>query len=286
MLSLVFSALTFAVLHSQVDASADRDLPWVINTAPPFHIVSGQFRNEGICDVLMDVVDEHLPDHNKTRTVYPQTRITQQFDERNQCFPCMIYRPESGNAVFTEPTHFYYPHGVITTKANATRMKARYGNPIALSQLVADDSWRFGYPAGRRYPALQAILESQSAVGGYRLVHTGENATLAILEMIKSNRIDYTIDYQILHQVDIELGGTQLEFIEIKETAGTHILGAIGCTNNAWGQQITTAINQHIDQIRRDPRFLANLDRWFQNHPGDKEYLEQLAELVWQKDSN
>lgn len=286
MLSFILSALTISALNSQVDSNVDMHLPWVINTAPPFHIVSGQFRNEGICDVLMDVIDENLPQYSTSRTVYPQTRITQQFDERNQCFPCMIYRPESGIAVFTQPSHFYFPHGVITTKANAVAMKARYGDPIALSELIADDAWRFGYPAGRRYPALQDILESQSAVGGYRLVHTGENATLAILEMIKSNRIDYTIDYQILHQVDIESGGVQLEFIEIKETAGTYVLGAVGCTNNEWGQQITAAINAEIDQIRRDPRFLSNLERWFQNHPGNTPYLEKLAELVWQRGSN
>mgnify|MGYP001173882235 CR=1 FL=1 len=272
----------FAPFASASDTERSDVLPWVINAAPPFHFVSGEYQGQGICDLLIDVVDEQLPFVQKTRSVFAQTRITQQFEQRNQCFPCMIYRPERNTAVFTLPTHFYFPHGVITSAENARRMTERYGHPIELAALMQDPAWRFGFPAGRQYPALQHIIDAQSSIGGYRLIHTGENATLAILAMIKANRIDYTIDYQILHQVNVEQGDTSLVFLEIKETAGTLVLGAIGCTNNEWGQQMTEQINAHIDTIRRDPRFLESLLRWFENHPGEVPYRQLLEEKVWQ----
>ncbi|TRW48442.1 ABC transporter substrate-binding protein [Aliidiomarina halalkaliphila] len=256
---------------------------WAVNTAPPFHVVSGPLQGEGICDVLMDAVDARLPDITTQRSILPQTRIRQQFErDENRCFPCMIYRPHAArNAVFTEPTHFYYPHGIITTAARAAEIRERFGDPVSLTRLLREGDYRYGYPSGRVYGELQPVIDAV-APESYRIVHTGENATMAILAMIKAGRIDFTIDYQILRTFDQYFSGNQLAFIEIEETSGSHVLGAIGCTDNEWGRMVTERINQVLPEVRQDPEFLRVLNRWFEDKPEQAPYNELLKARVWE----
>ncbi|EGN75420.1 hypothetical protein A28LD_1033 [Idiomarina sp. A28L] len=269
---------------ASVIAENTATLEWVINTAPPFHIVSGKLEGQGICDVLIDVIDEAIPELKSNRTVFPSTRITQQFDRnQNQCFPCMIHRPTSTSATYTEPTHFYYPHGIITTQEHAAAMVVKYGSPVSLESLVRDSNFQLGYPAGRRYPSLQHIIDGFAGTEITRVVHTGENATAAILAMIKTGRIDYTIDYQILNNFDASTSNTApLAFLPIAETKDSYVLGAIGCTNNEWGQNMVNAINQVLPQVRQNSKFLDTLDLWFRNNPEPEPYRELLRSRVWQ----
>lgn len=259
-------------------------LQWVINAAPPFHIVDGPFAGQGICDVLTDVIDQHLPELASNRLVLPQSRIRKQFQRKeNQCFPCMIYRPVPGDTIQSEPTHFYYPHGIITTPEKARLIQARHGNPVRLASLISDRTFRFGYPDGRHYPAVQNILDNALQNDISRIAHTGENATVAILAMIKKGRIDYTLEYQILHNLDkAENPSDDLVFLQVAENQGQHVLGAIGCTNSEWGRAAIQKINQVLPLVRQHPAFLQVLTLWFNDDPESGPYLELLREHVWQ----
>lgn len=265
------------------EANEMQSLHWVINTAPPFHILEGQYAGQGICDVLIDVLDDALPELATKRTVLPQTRIRQQFQRNeNQCFPCMIYRPTPGETIQSEPTHFYAPHGIITTQEKAEQITQQHGNPVRLGSLVHDRNFRFGYPAGRHYPALHDILEQARQSHLNPVAHSGENATVAILSMIKKNRIDYTIEYQILQQFDHKTtDDSPLVFLEIAETQDQYVLGAIGCTNNAWGEAAIKHINRVLPQVQQHPDFLDVLDLWFTDKVGNQEYRQLLQQRVW-----
>lgn len=258
-------------------------ITWVLNTAPPFHIVGGNYQNQGFCDALMDAVDDALPEYSSSQLVMPQTRIGLQFERnQNQCFPCMIHRSNSDSAthVFTQPTHIYRPHGIITTPANATRMKLLFGDPVPLSSLLQRNDFTLGHPAGRRFGALQPILDAYEGDDSYRLLRTGEYATNAILQMIKSGRIDYTIDYASLHEYDRRTASSELEFVQIAETQGQYVYGAIGCTNNSWGQQVVRDINTAMADIHQNAGFMQSLRLWFPSG-NDDDYLKLLKAKVW-----
>lgn len=278
--------LAFALSISQAFARPNaHHITWALNTAPPFHIVQGAYRGEGFCDTLMDAVDEALPAYSSSQLIMPQTRIGLQFERnQNQCFPCMIHRPNNDNSahVFTRPTHLYRPHGILATAPTATRMKLLFGDPVRLSSLLQHNDFTLGHPAGRQYGALQPILNAYEEDGGYRLLRTGENATTAILEMIKEGRIDYTIDYASLNQYDKTTASGELEFVEIAETQDEYVYGAIGCTNNEWGQKVVSDINSALADIHQNANFVRSLRLWFPDHLG-QDYLEVLDAEVWQK---
>lgn len=283
--ALTLSYITPAIAEERAEYPI-QSLEWVINSAPPFHILDGNHSGLGICDALIDVVNEHLPELASNRYVLPQSRIRKQFQrQENQCFPCMIYRPTPGETIQSEPTHFYYPHGIITTTEKAREIKALYGNPVRLAGLINDRSFRFGYPDGRHYPAVQSILDKAVQNDISRIAHTGENATVAILSMIKKGRIDYTLEYQILHNFDkAENASGNLVFLPIAETQGQHVLGAIGCTNTEWGRAAIATINKVLPLVRQHPEFLKVLGLWFNDDPESGPYLELLQKRVWQND--
>ncbi|RUO23991.1 ABC transporter substrate-binding protein [Aliidiomarina minuta] len=228
----------------------------------------------------MDVVDEKLPEYGSSRVVMPQTRIGLQFErEQNLCFPCMIKQPDNAQAVFSESTHLYFPHGIITTTEKAIQIREEFGEPVRLAQLLASNNFRLGHPSGRKFGDLQPILDAHEGDDSYRLLRTGENATVAILSMIKLGRIDYTIDYKSLKTFDDRTSNGSLEFLNIAENEGQLVSGAIGCTNNEWGRQVIEDINQALPGIRQDPLFLQTLQLWFANHDN---YMPLLEEQIWQ----
>jgi len=110
-------ALLVLLLSSNSLASTTQPLlNWATNTAPPFHIVGGAFDQQGICDALVHSIQRHLPQVRHQVFLMPQTRIHQALNNKEPlCFPCMIHRnTPTDTAVFSQPTHWYRPQGVIT----------------------------------------------------------------------------------------------------------------------------------------------------------------------------
>lgn len=243
-----------------------RILHWALNTAPPFHIVDGSYQDQGICDSLMSAVEDALPAYTPQRSLMPQTRIGVLFERNtNQCFPCMIHRPNRAqdSVYMSQPTHVYQPHGIITRPDVAVRMREQFGDPVPLYKLLESNEFRLGHPAGRRYGELQPLLDLHESDNSYRVIRTGEHATVAILEMIEAGRIHYTIDYHALLRFHQRTAREELVFVELAENQGQQVQGAIGCTNNEWGRQVIADIDRNMSLIRQDPRFLQSLELWF-----------------------
>ncbi len=247
-------------------------LNWAINDAPPFHVLHGEYQRQGVCDVLIKVLHRYLPDRQPRYLEMPQPRSAQALDNKEPvCFPCMIYKPEGEErAIYSKPTHLYYPHQIITNDSTAKALRALYGEPISLDKLLNDSRFRLGYPTGRRYGVLQPLLNEHAPY----LARSGPGGAIAILHMISSGRLDYTIDYPMIAKYFQQLYNRDMVTLAIAENHQQPVAGAIGCANNAWGRQRIAEINQKMPQIRRDPEFLEVLKLWHSNgsHNADADY--------------
>ncbi|KKO46736.1 hypothetical protein WG68_04720 [Arsukibacterium ikkense] len=260
-----------ALAHTEQDNPDAGRINWAINDAPPFHVLHGEYQRQGVCDVLIKVVHRYLPELRPRYLEMPQTRISQAMDNKEPvCFPCMIYQPEAAKrAIYSQPTHLYYPHQIITNNTTAKTLRALYGEPISLDKLLDDPRFRLGYPAGRRYGVLQPLLNEHDPY----LARSGPDGAVAILNMISSGRLDYTIDYPMVANYFQQLYNRNMETLIIAENQQP-VAGAIGCANNAWGKQQIAAINQVMPDIRRDPEFLEVLKLWHSsnNNPANDDY--------------
>ncbi|MEH8019142.1 hypothetical protein MN202_18040 [Rheinheimera muenzenbergensis] len=242
---------------------------WAINTAPPFHIVSGDYKQQGLCDVLIDAVHRYVPELKKHREILPQPRIGRALERaENLCFACMIHKKQSEQgAYYSVPTHVYLPHQIIANNAAAQRIREKYPLPVPLAELLADEEFHFGYPAGRRFGVLQPLIEGQDSRPGNRLVRSGDNGPEAILQMIEAQRLDYTIDYSIIRRYHELNTGQLLQLLPIAENHQQLVHGAIGCSDSSWGRSVIEKINQAMPQIRADAEFNQSQDLWFEHHP-------------------
>ncbi|WP_337841167.1 TIGR02285 family protein [Rheinheimera sp.] len=244
-------------------AAAKDQLNWAINAAPPFHITEGPLKQRGLCDALVRSVRRQLPDIAQPQQIIPQPRIHQLLNEDQQlCFPCMIHQDKATKtAVFTKPTHYYPPQGILTRKALADFLRQQFGSPVSLAAVLKSNSFKLGLAAGRRYGSLQPLLEQYAQDPWIR---SGDGSMVALLQMIQSGKLDYSLDYPMvlryLQQTAPQMaqGLVYLPIAELRQP----VAGAIGCANSEWGQQKVRLINQVLQKVKQDPDFTEAQKLW------------------------
>ena len=254
------------------------EITWAVNPAPPFHILEQPLRGQGICDVLIERVRHYLPEIKHHVQVMPQKRVGLSFAAgTNICFPCMISKPDEPRIHFSLPTHIYRPHGVIASKPVAQAILARYQAPISLAALLQDNSLVFGYPTGRKMGKLQSVIEPyRGAEEG--LIDPGLEGPVKLLHLVAAGRLDYSIDYDIVIRYYNLLKDKELVFIPVAENHQQVVYGAVGCTNNAWGQSVIAQVNLILPDLLQDPRYIDNLLYWFD--PDEQlQYRQSLQQL-------
>lgn len=260
-----FCLSTSLVCTALLQTSNAAELQWAVNHAPPFHIVDGPLRGQGICDVLIERLHLLLPGVEAKLHQMPQLRVTRVLQQQHQlCFACMLQpnKPLSG-VIYSDSTHSYRPHQLMTRPELATKLHQQFGPQLSFTDSLKVPKLRFGYPAGRKYGILQPLIDAyQQQHPQQVLQRTGDNETIAMLNMVAQNRLDYTLEYPFVYQYYRELGGAELTLLPLAENQAEQPQGVIGCGNAPENQQLMPQINQVIPQLRRDPVFLQALRRW------------------------
>lgn len=261
---LVLALMALLLSSDGIANSAKPLLSWATNTAPPFHIVGGPFDQQGICDQLLNSIQKQLPETEHQILLMPQTRIHQALNNKEPlCFPCMIHRAQpTKTAVFSTPTHWYRPQGVITRKALANHFIQQFGNPLVLARLLEARTFKMGLAAGRKYGELETLLEPYRKTA---LTRSGDESSVALLKMIQSGRIDFTLDYDIILTYLNKTAPEQakgLVYVPMAELP-LPIAGAVGCSNSDWGRQQVELINTVLPKVKADPSFKKSLELWF-----------------------
>lgn len=256
---------TFCLGYALLNTTMAAELHWAVNHAPPFHIVDGPLRGQGICDVLIERLHLLLPGVEAKLALMPQQRVTRELQHQHQlCFACMLQpkQPLSG-VIYSASTHSYRPHQLMTRPELAIKLHQQFGPQPAFADLLKIPYLRFGYPAGRKYGILQPMIDAhQQRHPQQVLQRTGDNETVAMLKMVAQNRLDYTVEYPFVYQYYRELGGQELTLLPLAENQAQQPAGVIGFGNAPENQQLMPRINQAIPQLRRDPVFLQALRRW------------------------
>jgi uncharacterized protein (TIGR02285 family) len=258
-------ATTQATTEATTQAAAEATITWAINPGPPFHILSGPLAGQGFCDGLVDSLTILMPNYQHKKVVVPQGRVLALLGatDSQMCFPCMIKRQDPPKGVrFTESTH-QFPRHVLITRASLMHSS----KPLELSTLLASAKYRYGYPQGRRYGALDPLLEAyKTEYPDLVLARSGPGEADSILSLIEIGRIDFTVDYpmvlkyhQLVSQTD---GSVPLKMLPILENADNHPQHAVGCADNSWGLQVVTNINQVIPALHQSPRFRQAKQFW------------------------
>lgn len=254
------------ILQIQQSSIRQFRIQWGMNPEAPFFILDGPDKGMGFCDVLVERLQVYLPDVRHQFLVEPQARIRQRIDAKeNLCYPCALYSSDPAlqkGRLFSKPTHYYRPHGIITRPELAAEMRRRFGHPIDLAKLLQSEL-RFGFPSQRRYGTLQPLLDEHRLHSpNYVSFDTGQDASMLHLQMLSQQQLDATIDYISSLNFYTRHSKRKLVFLPI---AGYQdwLAGAVACPDNNWGQLAVLRVNAVIHRLRTDSALQQNLQFWF-----------------------
>lgn len=262
--------LILCLVHPPLGGASERasahEIIWAANISPPFHIADGPYAQQGVCDALVEVLIDAMPESQHKIEYLPHRRIGMLLEqEKNICYPCMIHRQDERRLIkYSDPTHAYPSHGIITRPELVTELISNYGNPIDLEAMLSTRRYRFGQPVGRLYGKLQPILDEHLIGTSKHTALSGEIANTSMMSMILGNRLDFTIDYPMLKRYYEETEGRALAFLPIAQLAGQEIFGAVACTRNSWGADTIERINQVIPTVHKAPKFQQAQEIWLQ----------------------
>jgi len=262
---LVAALIMISCVWSTKASEQTHEVMWTASVSPPFHIVDGDFAQQGVCDALVQSFQKAMPNVRHRVDYLPQLRIGMLWEnEQNLCFPCMIYREDNPYTLITysEPTHSYPSHGIITRPQLVDELVQKYGNPVSLEALLRDQKYRFIQPVGRMYGDLQQLIDEHAVGTSQHVILNSDNANTAMLSMILRERSDFTIDYPMIKAYFESMESGELAFLPIAELIGDEVLGAVACTRNSWGEESIRLINQVIPEIQADPNFQRAVKQW------------------------
>lgn len=267
--ALLLTGISFCSVGQQGDVTdSSAEIVWGINEAPPFHITTGDYQGEGVCDAIVNGFQRLMPEVDQEVYELPALRVTRLMKRKeNVCFACIIKGTDyNSDFLFSDITNYYKPHGIVTHKDAAKTITELYGNPVSLEQLVQDPRLRFAQPISRRYAKLQPLVDEFLMDGhNFRLV-TGHNAQQNIFTMLQNERLDYTIDYHMVMNYFVkthaEEEANNLVFLPIQENQGEVIASAPACPDTPWGRQAIKLINQGVPNILKDRQLNQQLDLW------------------------
>ncbi len=254
------------ILLIQQSSKRQFRLQWGIIPEAPFYILDGPDQGTGFCDVMLERLQVYLPDVRHQKLIEPQIRLRQRIDAKEPlCYACTLHVPQGSDnngRLFSKPTHYYRPHGIITRPELAASIRQRFGDPVDLAKLL-NSELKFGFPSQRRYGKLQPQLDAHRIHSPYHVsLDTGKNATMLHLQMVSRQQLDVTIDYISSLRYYTRHSREQLVFMPIKGYL-ERLPGAVSCPDSNWGQLAVLRVNAVIDKIRQDKALRQNLQFWF-----------------------
>jgi uncharacterized protein (TIGR02285 family) len=237
---------------------------WAKNFAPPFYIKSGRQAGKGFADGVQAMLEQELPQFDHQTVYMPLARLNDFWRKQdNYCFASMIFEslPPNTDYLLSRPNVFYFPHGIITRNSFPP---ARDVNEVALSSLLKNPNWIMGLINNRSFDATidELMLEHEDTTRTF--VRSDKDGLRRLLDMLLLERIDYLLDYPFVYHYYAKQAhfSQQLKFLKIRETKGAGVFGAVGCTNNVWGEQVMVEMNAAIDRLVSSPQYQHYVAEW------------------------
>ena len=175
---------------------------------------------------------------------------------------CIRDRSRSSKWIYSNTNIEYLPLGVIALPETIAPFLDSDGR-VSFKHLVENSQLTFAKPVARKYPdVMQTIVESAKGNPRFETIAGADSAT-RVLNQLKYGRIDFTLEYPaILTYLTLTDGESKLQYYYTTELGETPIPGAVGCTNNAWGENVIEHVNEALKSIVDTPDYRASQGFW------------------------
>ncbi|MFY1030796.1 TIGR02285 family protein [Pseudomonas asiatica] len=259
-------------------ASAKERLFWLVRDLPPFTILEGPEKGQGVIDQLLPLLIRQMPEYDHSILRVNRARGIQMLQDPNSftCDPTLLWTPERAEYVrFSVPSLGVLSGGLVLRKESEA-LVAPYldGQEVDLLNLLSKTPLKLGVVAERSYGTqIDAILRQLPDTALSR--HYGNDATANLLQMQQLGRLRMVLGYwpEVRYLVDLQGGAlADYQFHPVKGVNRYQFLH-VGCSNSELGREAIAHIDQLLPALRRDvlPGLYA---RWL-DPALQEDYLEE-----------
>lgn len=259
-------------------ASAKERLFWLVRDLPPFTILEGPEKGQGVIDQLLPLLIRQMPEYDHSILRVNRARGIQMLQDPKSftCDPTLLWTPERAEYVrFSVPSLGVLSGGLVLRKESEA-LVAPYldGQEVDLLNLLSKTPLKLGVVAERSYGTqIDAILRQLPDTAFSR--HYGNDATANLLQMQQLGRLRMVLGYwpEVRYLVDLQGGAlADYQFHPVKGVNRYQFLH-VGCSNSELGHEAIAHIDQLLPALRRDvlPELYA---RWL-DPALQEDYLEE-----------
>lgn len=238
-------------------ASAKERLFWLVRDLPPFTILEGPEKGQGVIDQLLPLLIRQMPEYDHSIVRVNRARGIQMLQDLNSftCDPTLLWTPERAEYVrFSVPSLGVLSGGLVLRK-DSEALVAPYldGQEVDLHGLLSKAPLKLGVVAERSYGTqIDAILRQLPDSAFSR--HYGNDATANLLQMQQLGRLRMVLGYWPEVRYLVEQQGGALADYRFHPVQGVNRYQFlhVGCSNSELGREAIAHIDQLLPALRRD----------------------------------
>ncbi len=238
-------------------ASAKERIFWLVRDLPPFTILEGPEKGQGVIDQLLPLLIRQMPEYDHSIVRVNRARGIQMLQDLNSftCDPTLLWTPERAEYVrFSVPSLGVLSGGLVLRK-DSEALVAPYldGQEVDLHGLLSKAPLKLGVVAERSYGTqIDAILRQLPDSAFSR--HYGNDATANLLQMQQLGRLRMVLGYWPEVRYLVEQQGGALADYRFHPVQGVNRYQFlhVGCSNSELGREAIAHIDQLLPALRRD----------------------------------
>ncbi len=229
-------------------------LIWTIRDMPPFNILEGPLKGQGIADRMLAMLMADLPQYEHIVSVANRARATQILTSGVlSCDPGMLWSKEREQIMyFSIPTLGILTNGVVVRKSDQQTLApfVKQGE-FDLAAYLADGRYTIGTLVERSYGKV-IDAELKRAKPNTIIVHHGTDATLSLLRMQQHRRLDAVLGYWPEMRYQTQEANVPLDALDYYPIKGVpaYQLGYVSCSKTPEGLEAIKAINASVRRLR------------------------------------
>ena len=243
--------------------SQEKNILWLNANFPPFFISEAAYRNQGIGDEILNLLEENLPDYKHERQVANLSRQLKEMGEGHPVCSTAKFRTREREEimVFSVPIMVIPPNGITVRRQDLKRFGG--GAPVSLATLLGDPTLHLGITRDRSYgKGIDSVLQRYSRAP-YVHYRGGGDHYMGLLQMLVKGRVDYLVGFPyeaiyVARQLGLE---NEIAHIQLTE-AGGYTPSYVACSKNEWGQGVIERVNDILRRERPTNKYRGFIERW------------------------
>lgn len=262
--------LLFLSLLGGHTVAQEQTLHWIISDMAPRNIFEGPFKGQGINDVYLDKIEQHLPTYRHQEIVRSLSRAQHDVQYQNSCsLGFNLTKERKEKYVFSIP-YSVAPQPLLVANDEGQKIVASYldaDGSVSFADILKDQQAHFIQSEGRSFSESMNTMIRQY-LDSDRILHVNTtNAVKQIMFLLERRRGNVSIidarHYSCLRTQFPHADFQTYPMNDIDE----HFHAYIVCTKNAWGEAIIKDINDVIEKLRHTRDFHKGALLWMpENH--------------------